>query len=50
MHDNSDLSVPPLTSLDWERVQVRLLLDEVAVKTTVALKALIRVIVIVEFA
>ncbi len=50
MHDNSDLSVPPLTSLVWESVQVRLLLDEVAVKTTVALNPLMRVIVIVELA
>ena len=50
MHDNSDLSVPPLTSLVWERVQVRLLLDGSAVRITVALNPLMRVIVIVEFA
>ena len=50
MHDSMDLSVPPLTSLVWERVQVRLLLEDAAVRATVALNPLMRVIVIVELA
>ena len=50
MHDNREVSVPPFTSFDWDSVQVRLLLDDARVSFTVALKSLIRVIVIVEFA
>jgi len=50
VHDSMDLSVPPLTSLVWERVQVRLLLDEAVDRITVALNPLIRVIEIVESA
>ena len=50
MHDSRDLSVPPFMSLLWESVHVSLLLDEMAVRDTVALNPCIRVIVIVEFA